>query len=172
MEGQDRIARVGGASLRIIGLLPFLLSRQRVSILLEDTWHKTTLLFGATFNIIFRVEKSICLKSRNVPLLDKYQDETSSRITGDSCWNVASNTGIERKTGTSLDCPQGRIDTQIVWNETITVFSSALCAVSVRVLATIYVNLIQARVTWEEETSAEKVSPPDWLVGKPVERLW
>lgn len=34
------------------------------------------------------------------------------------------------------------------------------------VLAGFYVNLIHARV-WKEENLAEKMSPQDWLVGKP-----
>lgn len=31
-----------------------------------------------------------------------------------------------------------------------------------------YVNLTQARILLEEETSAEKMPPPDWPMGKSV----
>lgn len=36
------------------------------------------------------------------------------------------------------------------------------------VLASFFVTLSQAAVTWEEETSNEKMPPPDWPMVKPV----
>lgn len=36
-------------------------------------------------------------------------------------------------------------------------------------VAYIHVNSTQARVTWEEGTPDEKMPPPDWPVGEPLE---
>lgn len=34
------------------------------------------------------------------------------------------------------------------------------------------VNLTKTRITWEKGTSPEKISPPDWPLGKPVGHLF
>lgn len=43
-----------------------------------------------------------------------------------------------------------------------------ICALRVFCCSFVFLNLAQARVLWEEETSVEKMLSPDWPVGKSV----